>query len=112
MRQILYLLALAVCLGNIAADPFNPTRTVVMPKQVREVEYSPDQKIFAVSTPQTLTLYEGITFKEIKTINYPADLVQSSLSFSQDESTLAIGFSSDQGTANYAIYSTAKTRQT
>jgi WD40 repeat protein len=63
----------------------------------------------AVSTLTSLLLHEGVTLNEIKTINYGAGLQYSSLSFSQDDSMMAVGFSSDKGTCNYAIYSTSKT---
>lgn len=56
------------------------------------MEYSLDQKLLAVSTDTTTTLYDGVTMELIKVYDHPVGVTFASLSFSQDESKFAVGY--------------------
>lgn len=101
MYKILNLLVLTLCLTGLVAangDIYNSTSKPVVSKNVVEIEYSPSQKyvILADSTNQ-MELRDGVTYFPYKTVLYATASAFSAIAFSQDDTKLAVGFTSTTG---------------
>ena len=68
-------------------------KQIVLPTNVKEVEFSPEQKYLAVASDDYLQIYNGVTGGVIKHIPIPDETDFTAFSFSQDSSMMAVGYS-------------------
>ena len=85
-----YILAFAF-ISNVA-NAYKYKKEVLLRQDIKDVEFSPDQKYLIATSDKYFELYNGVTGSLINHIRIPEDEEIKTFSFSQDNTLLALGY--------------------
>ena len=92
MQKLPHLLLIAVTLLALTqCQVYNRIFHINIPADVKDIEYSPDQKYSVLAANTIAYVYNGFTAELIRAVTYPQGSTFVSLAFSQDSSTFIIG---------------------